>query len=133
MITPIIPRALATVCNVGGGVEARHAELFLKYWIESHFLLGNHLYVYKKKELFDEARYQKPRLIKFINNLGYLGEGTHVEEIKNKCLQRLINVQLMIGGFPWEEINIIFGTFQNLHDLFLLCLSMTYLFSHNGM
>lgn len=72
LVTLVGSETHVRVFNVGSGVDGRCAELFSKYWIDCHFLLGNRLYVYKERDLSDEARYQNTWSIKFISNLGYL-------------------------------------------------------------
>lgn len=53
-------------------MDERCSHLFSKYWNECHFWMGDLLYVYCEKDLPDEAWYQKGRLMRFINNLGYI-------------------------------------------------------------
>lgn len=45
----------------------------------------------------DEDRYQKGRLMKFINNLEYLGRGIAMKDVDKRHLKHLIDVQLLIG------------------------------------
>lgn len=74
-------------------MDGRCAKMFPKYWTESHFLMGNNLYVYKKYDFYDEAQYHKKQLINFISSLRYFVGGTPMEEVENKRLQRLIDVR----------------------------------------
>lgn len=55
LVSPIVLEAHATIYVFGDGVEGRCVELFPKYYIESHFLLRNSVYVYKEKDLFDKS------------------------------------------------------------------------------
>ena len=95
-------------------MKGKFADLFSKYWIKGHFLLENRLYLYSEKELPNEAQYQKGRLMKFINNLGYIGGGILMEEVDKKCLKRIFNVQLLIRARSQEERKPILGKLQNL-------------------
>lgn len=54
------------------------------------------VYVYKEEDLTVEYFYQKKWLMSFISDLGYFGGGTSMDEDDRKCLQRLINIQLLI-------------------------------------
>lgn len=92
LVTPVIFEAHYTVCDIDDIVDGRCVCLFSKYFIEYHFLLGNHLYVYKREDLSNEARYQKARLVKFISNLRYIRGGTSVEEVDKKRLQHFLDV-----------------------------------------
>lgn len=56
-------------CAIGDRVEGICVELFPTYWTESHFLLGNHPYMYKEGDHSDEAWYQKGWSMNFIHNL----------------------------------------------------------------
>lgn len=106
-------------------MKGKFVDLFSKYWIKGHFLLGNRLYVYSEKELPNEAQHQKGRLMKFINNLGYIGGGISVEEVDKKRLKRLFNVQLLIRARSEEERKTIFSKLHNLRlsDIFGLHIS----------
>lgn len=65
--------------------------------------------MYNENDLSGEAWYQKGRLVKFINNLGYIEGVTPMEEVDKKQLNRLIGVQLLIRARSWEERRTIFG------------------------
>lgn len=58
----------------------------------------------------------------FINNLEYFGRGNLLEEVEKKCLQRLIDIWLLIGTHSWVERMTIFGKFWNLWALLSLIL-----------
>lgn len=55
--------------------------------------MANNVYVYKYEDLYDKAMYKKKSLMNFINTLGYLRGVTPMEEVDQKPLQRLIDVQ----------------------------------------
>lgn len=55
LVNPVSPEAHVAVYDIDGRVEGKCVDLFSKYWIDVHFLLGNHLYVYNKKDLIDEV------------------------------------------------------------------------------
>lgn len=84
LVTPINPKVHAAVCNISGGVEGRCFDLFPKYWNEGHFLIWNNTHICRENDLPDEARYQKGRLMEFIDNLRYTKRGILIEEIKKK-------------------------------------------------
>lgn len=71
MVTPISLEAHVAICDVDSGMDVRYVGLFSKYWNEGHFLLQNPLYVNNEKDLLNEPRYHKGRLMEFINNMGY--------------------------------------------------------------
>lgn len=54
-----------------------HQQFFMfcgstSHHCQSHFLMGNALYVYKEEDLSQEELYQKKWLVSFIKDLGYL-------------------------------------------------------------
>lgn len=61
--------------------EGSYAELFSKHQSKDHFLLWNRIYVYKERDIPNEAWYQKGQLKKFVINLGYIGGGILVDEV----------------------------------------------------
>ena len=65
-------------------------------------MLGNNFFVYIEKYFSKESQYQIDRLVKFVNNMGCVGE-TPVIEIYKKRLKHLIDVQLLIKARSWEE------------------------------
>lgn len=103
-VIPIGLEANATVFSNNDRVEQRCAELFPKYWIESKFLMGSNVYVYKEGDLSDEDLYQKKQLMSFIGDLGYFEGNFPMEEVDRKCL------------YPHflEERKVIFGKLQKL-------------------
>lgn len=90
LIASVSPEAHDVVCNIDDIVKGRYADLFSKYWTESHFLLGNCTYVYSEKYLPGEARYQKGLLMKFINNLEYIVGSTLVKEVDKEHFGALL-------------------------------------------
>lgn len=50
-VSSIRPEAHATVCAIRDRVKGKCDELFPKYQTETHFLMRNRLYVYKKEYL----------------------------------------------------------------------------------
>lgn len=72
--------------------------------------------MYNKRDISSEEKYQKAHLMKCISNMGYFGGVTFVEEVKKKCLQRLIEVRLLIGTCSREEKKTIFIKLWNLRD-----------------
>lgn len=51
LVTLVSSEAHATIYDVSNGVEGICSNLFSKYWIEVHFLLGNHFFVYNENNL----------------------------------------------------------------------------------
>lgn len=90
MVVPIDSEVHVTVCVVRDRVRRRCDKLFPKYRIESRFLMRNNLYVYKGDNLFDEARYQKKRLMNFINNIRYFRGGTPWKRFKRNAYDALL-------------------------------------------
>lgn len=87
LVTVIHPEAHINVYVIGDIVEGRCAQLLSKYWTESHFLMGNEVYVYKKEDLTAEYLYHKKQKMGFISDLGYFGGGTpclHWKVVNNR-------------------------------------------------
>lgn len=58
--------------------------------------MKNKNFTYKEKELSEEAQYQKGRLVKFINNMGYIWGATPMMEGDKKHLKHLIDILLLV-------------------------------------
>lgn len=112
LVTPASPKAHVIICNVVNGEDGRCVNLFLKYWTNDHFLLGNNFFAYSEKDLSEEARYHRGWLTKFINNLGYLEGYTLVMKVDKKRLKILIDIPLLIRLCSLEERITIFGKLQ---------------------
>lgn len=109
------------VFTIRNRVKDKCVELFPKYWTESHLLMGNRVYVYKEEYISSENLYQKKQMMNFINDLGYFGGGVPSEEADQKHLKCLIDTQLLVEAYTWEERKIIFGKFvAYLISIFLL-------------
>lgn len=85
----------------------------------SLFLIGNEVYVYKDNDLTIEDLYQKKRLMSFFIDLGYFRGGTPTEETDQKCLQRIINVQLLMETRSSEERKVFLVSFESSWPLCL--------------
>lgn len=101
--------------------------MFPKYRIEGHFLLGSSSFTYAKKDLWEEAHYQKGQLIKFINKMGYIG-GNPTKKVDEKLLKHPFDIMLLVKTRSWEERKIIFGNLQNFefYKIFTLNASDVY-------
>lgn len=75
-------------------------------------LVGNNVYTYGEKDLYEEAHYQKYILVNFINNMGYLREATSITEVDKKRLKRLIDISFFLRTCNLEERKTIFGKLQ---------------------
>lgn len=102
LITLIHPEAHVTVYTIGNEVDGKCTELFLKYWTERHFLMGNEVYVYKEKDLFEEDTYQKKRLISLVKDLSYIGRGIPYNQDDRKHLKFLIDTRLLVEAYTRE-------------------------------
>lgn len=71
LVSPLHPQTHATVCAIGYKVGGRCTNLFPKYWIEVHFLIGNGLYIYKGDNISQEDLYLKKQMIGFVKDPGY--------------------------------------------------------------
>lgn len=64
----------------------------------------------------------------FTNDLGYFEGETPMDDADRKCLQRLINFELLMESRSREERKVIFGRFRKiLSFLSLICLFVMYL------
>lgn len=68
LVTLIHQEAYAVVYDVRDGVEV---SVFPKYWNDSHFLIGNGLYIYKEDDFSQKELYLKKKLMSFAKDLGY--------------------------------------------------------------
>lgn len=82
MITLVSSEAYGAVWDIDERVDGRCVNLFSKHWPKGHFLMRNHLYIHREKDLPHEALYQMDQLVKFINNLKYIKGGVLVERLK---------------------------------------------------
>lgn len=72
--------------------------------------MGNNVYTYGEKDLYEEDHYQKYIVVKFINNMGHLREATSITEADKKRLKRLIDILFFLRTCNLEERKTIFGS-----------------------
>lgn len=99
LVTHMRLEAHATNYIVEGGLEGRFPELFPKYQTEISFLIGNNVYVYKEENFTTKYLYQNKQVMSFISNHVYFGGGTPMDEVDPKCLQRYIDIQLLMEAY----------------------------------
>lgn len=76
-------------------------------FVEGQIFLGSIFFVYSEKNLSTEAHYQKGRLVKFINKMGYIGRVSPATEANKKFLKRLFDISLLMRVCSQEERRII--------------------------
>lgn len=108
----VIPNNLeshVTIYDIGTGMKGRCTYMFPEYWNEIRFLLGISSFAYSEKDLYENVQHQKGQLVKFINNMGYLGGITSMAKADKKGLKCFIDILLLIRARSREERRIIFG------------------------
>lgn len=124
LVTLIHQEAYAVVYDVRDGVEV---SVFPKYWNDSHFLIGNGLYIYKEDDFSQRVIFEE-KTDEFCQR-SWLYQGvTPSDEASHKDLKRLVDTHLLVDVRSSEERKISFGkSWKLLASSSLTCLLMIYL------